>query len=601
MRQTKKFFLIVLVISMFSFPGWAQNNPPPGFPIVEYFTDISGWTLTGTAAHDAGNGWVQLTNTSNNQAGLAVLNTPFSSTYGITVEFDFYAGDGTGADGTAFFLVNGTTDPVTAGAFGGCLGYACGVPISRAGVPHAYVGIGFDELGNFLTNGSGNGGLPNPIPDTVTIRGSGNGLLGYNYLTHRLTAQYSGIDGGWRRARITVTQGHLISVQMSWNGGTTWVPLIENYDLSTDPGQAALPATFKLGFSAGTGAGTNNHRIDNLNVSVPVDLVVDVTQQPVAPIYPGGNVEYKYTVTNNGPNGSNLIKVTETVPAGLENVEWEYTTNLGDIGSGAGNLIDPTLDLDSGEVATFTVTGTVAISASGSLTHDVSADPGSGFNDPTPDNGSDTVVIEVLQRSLTVISPNGGENWKQTSTRNITWNAVGISGLLKITLWKAGTLIGVIADNIAPAAGSYAWKAGQLIDGSLVSCGPDYKIKIKETGTPKADSSDANFTLSPGITVMAPNGGQTWKIGIVKNITWRSGCLTNNIKITLWKEGGWEGLIKYNINPADRSFTWTVGDVYDSTGKIKLPVDTNVQYKIKIKEISTMVSDTSDGFITLIN
>lgn len=393
----KRFFVLsVLVISMLAVTGLAQNDPPPGFPFVENFDNMSEWTLTGHAFHEVGSGWVRLTRNIGFQSGLAVLNIPFSSSYGITVEFDFYAGGGTGADGIAFFLVDGTTNPVTPGAYGCALGYACYGDGRAPGVPNGYVGIGLDELGNYLTRCAGHMGLPGGvINDTVTIRGSGNGILGYNYLTHALTAQYGGIDGNWRRTRITVTQGELISVQMSWDGGNTWVPLINNYNLSTAPGQAPLPETFKLGFSAGTGWGTNYHLIDNLEVSVPVDVAVDVIQQPGGPFCTGETVEYQYSVTNLGPNGSNSIEVTENIPAGLENVSWNYTTDLGDYGNGEGNVIAPTLDLDCGEVATFTVTGTVAPGASGSLAHDMSADPGLGFNDPTPDNGLDTVVMMV--------------------------------------------------------------------------------------------------------------------------------------------------------------------------------------------------------------
>lgn len=597
MKRNRMLCMAAVVMLVLAVPGLAQNDPPPGFPIVEDFTEVSEWTLHDNAVHDAVNGRVQLTNSTTFKKGLIVLNAPFSSTYGITVEFDFFSGGGTGADGIAFFLVDGTTDPVIPGAYGCSLGYSSNFEyemLPLAGVSHGYVGIGFDEIGGFLTQYAGPMGLPEYIPDTVTMRGSGNGIVGYNYLTHALTNPYGGIDGGWRRARITVTQGTLVSVQMSWNNGTTWVPLITDYDLSAAPGQAPLPATFKLGFLASTGALTNFHLIDNVNVSVPVDVVVDVTQQPDGPFCPGENVSYQFTVANNGPNGSNSIQVSDKVPAGLENVAWNYTTNLGDSDSGTGNIIEPTLDLDSGEIATFTVSGDVALNFFGSLGHDVSADTGPGFNDPTPGDASDSVVIEVVSKSLTVTSPNGGENWKATSSKTITWNADCMSGLLKITLWKSGLKVGLIAYNVDPAAGSFAWKAGQLIDGGLASCGNDYRIKIKEIGTVEADSSDANFTLSPGITVEAPIGGETWKTGDVKQITWSALCLTHNVKITLWQDNEFRGIIAYDLDPAASSFSWTVGRLDD--GSMVAPGN----YKIKIKEISTAVASTSDGTITLI-
>ncbi|MDQ1352494.1 MAG: hypothetical protein QG657_2800 [Acidobacteriota bacterium] len=221
------------------------------------------------------------------------------------------------------------------------------------------------------------------------------------------------------------------------------------------------------------------------------------------------------------------------------------------------------------------------------------------YTNVTADQTNQDYIVSVII-ILTLTSPNGGETWPITSLRNITWKAAGISDNLEITLWKGGVLIGIIADDINPAVGFYAWTVGQLIDGSMVSCGSDYTIKIKETGQSPEDSSDANFNISPGITVDAPNGGETLKFGDLLQITWRTGCLSHNIKITLWTDSGWEGLIKYNINPADGSFLWTVGDVFDSTGKAKLPVDINLKYKIKIKEISTVVSDYSDNYITLI-
>lgn len=79
---------------------------------------------------------------------------------------------------------------------------------------------------------------------------------------------------------------------------------------------------------------------------------------------------------------------------------------------------------------------------------------------------------------ITVTSPNGGEILEPGSIQNITWDSSGISGSLKITLWKDGTRIDIIADNIDPAPGT------------------GYTVKIKEKDTTVADFSDASFTLA---------------------------------------------------------------------------------------------------------
>lgn len=97
--------------------------------------------------------------------------------------------------------------------------------------------------------------------------------------------------------------------------------------------------------------------------------------------------------------------------------------------------------------------------------------------------------------TITVISPNGGETWPFRSTHNITWTAPGVSGRLEITLWKNQRLVGIIAKNIDPASGSYTWLVGDL-GWSACLVGTDFKIKIKENGTPVYDMSDNNFTLT---------------------------------------------------------------------------------------------------------
>lgn len=92
-------------------------------------------------------------------------------------------------------------------------------------------------------------------------------------------------------------------------------------------------------------------------------------------------------------------------------------------------------------------------------------------------------------------SPNGGQNWTKGTTQDITWSAGGFNGNLKITLWKGGTLVGIIATGVDSTTGTYSWTVGQY-NGGTAAIGTDYRIKIKEIGTSIADSSDADFSLN---------------------------------------------------------------------------------------------------------
>lgn len=110
-----------------------------------------------------------------------------------------------------------------------------------------------------------------------------------------------------------------------------------------------------------------------------------------------------------------------------------------------------------------------------------------GLNAAAPAHAADTI---------TVTSPNGGEDWMAGTRHQITWSYSGLSdaGSVKIELWKGGTLNLLIQDG-APigtaGSGSYTWEvlAGQ-------ATGIDYKIKITSTSSSTNDSSNANFTIT---------------------------------------------------------------------------------------------------------
>jgi hypothetical protein len=63
--------------------------------------------------------------------------------------------------------------PTKAGGYGGSLGYAQNTDTNLPGLLGGYLGIGFDEFGNFLTQSQARvGGFGNTRKDTVTLRGS---------------------------------------------------------------------------------------------------------------------------------------------------------------------------------------------------------------------------------------------------------------------------------------------------------------------------------------------------------------------------------------------------------------------------------------------
>ena len=123
------------------------------------------------------------------------------------------------------------------------------------------------------------------------------------------------------------------------------------------------------------------------------------------------------------------------------------------------------------------------------------------FN-PTYSNFSDESIglnfigTPVIPSGLTVVSPNGGENWKTRSSHAITWTYTGNPGSkVKIELLQNGILNRTITTKASigsGGSGSYNWKISRS-----QATGTDYKITITSTTTSSAtDTSNGNFSIS---------------------------------------------------------------------------------------------------------
>ena len=190
----------------------------------------------------------------------------------MTIDFDYACEGGIDpsfgiGDGFCVYLINGekTTGP---GAQGGALGYSYikQGAINIPGVTAGYVGIGFDNYGKFTSTLAGPDG-PGRLPNTLGVRGSGNKMTGFSWLTG--VPVPDGIRAPWDEGahiQVSIINGRL-TVRHSSKSDPNGSLLIADFDLAGRPGQIEMPATFKLGFAAGTGGATAAHRIRNLTVA----------------------------------------------------------------------------------------------------------------------------------------------------------------------------------------------------------------------------------------------------------------------------------------------------------------------------------------------
>lgn len=234
--------------------------------------------LPGGGTDAPGNGALQLTNNAQNQGSFVIYDQPLNASSGLSVQFDLYSYGGTGADGISFFLVDGSAEPTTAGAVGGSLGYSSDSTSGSVapGIIGGYLGIGFDEFGNFSVNRFGANGGTERTPQSIGVRGREG--LNYPLLTNFTLPTGATIDdltattrpAIGRRVGIDLTASGLLSVSFDLNRDGTLTAnerVISDLNVVTTQSNGALPATFKFGFAASTGAQTNFHEINDLQIS----------------------------------------------------------------------------------------------------------------------------------------------------------------------------------------------------------------------------------------------------------------------------------------------------------------------------------------------
>ncbi|WP_157373443.1 PKD domain-containing protein [Algoriphagus terrigena] len=289
-----------------------QASAQVGFPYCETFQTPSTQanTIYGGDARLV-DGVLRLTSNQQNQRGYIYIDVPFPSSYGLKVEFEYFSYGGTGqflADGLSMFLFDGDTQSFNSGGFGGSLGYA---PRSaEPGVSNGYLGIGFDEFGNFGNSSEGkNGGFAGVgqnelVPNTVVLRGPGNGNSGYPFITGKKTMS-SGPDGVLPGGQFEISSGGAgtsrvtdrnavgyrkvnLNLEPNPNGVgffvilsmvvTTQPILPRQITIFEQPYNFPAPKNLKIGFAASTGGYSNFHEIRNLIVEVSAD---DKLQDPV--------------------------------------------------------------------------------------------------------------------------------------------------------------------------------------------------------------------------------------------------------------------------------------------------------------------------------
>ncbi|MCK4766532.1 MAG: hypothetical protein KAW12_30335 [Candidatus Aminicenantes bacterium] len=181
-----------------------------------------------------------------------------------------------------------------------------------------------------------------------------------------------------------------------------------------------------------------------------------------------------------------------------------------------------------------------------------------GDPDPVPSDVSDDVFSIVIPGPvIRVISPNGGEQLVTGSRTTITWYANNTREDVKIEYSTTGgdtwtAIAGATANN-----GKYDWTVPDVTSEICL-------VRISQTSGQPVDLSDKVFSIVPplsqDITVISPNGRESWTAGSQQVIKWSSNGEINNVTIEYSTDNGYTWKMIVQTTPDDGTFDWTVPD-----------------------------------------
>jgi len=169
---------------------------------------------------------------------------------------------------------------------------------------------------------------------------------------------------------------------------------------------------------------------------------------------------------------------------------------------------------------------------------------------------------------ITVLSPNGGEVWQTGTEQTITWAYQNLEGEVEISLIQAnGTQAIMVAPAVPIETGSFVWNIPVTFPTGM------YKVHVMWLSTLTVyfgDLSDNFFTIEgttpppppppQQLTIISPNGGETWQAGTMHPILWNYNGNGGNVMLKLMGADNTTPplIIAHSIPAAAGVFDWLI-------------------------------------------
>jgi hypothetical protein len=220
-------------------------------------------------------------------------------------------------------------------------------------------------------------------------------------------------------------------------------------------------------------------------------------------------------------------------------------------------------------------------------------------------------------KTITVSSPNGGEEWAAGSSQTISWTSTGDIQNVQIhySIDNGANWL-LITDSTPNISGDLEKPRGL----SSLKCDKSYEwtvpdtlsdqclVRIRDVSESPSDESDCVFKIVPAeepeITVYNPNGGEEWNVGSTRYIQWLAKGNIQNVQIHYSIDNGANWILITDSTPniseslkkphglslikCENSFEWVVPDTLSE------------QCLVRVRDVSGTPSDTSDSVFKII-
>jgi hypothetical protein len=203
---------------------------------------------------------------------------------------------------------------------------------------------------------------------------------------------------------------------------------------------------------------------------------------------------------------------------------------------------------------------------------------------------SAAVSFTVTQHTLTVTSgPSGTPNPVASGgTASLSVSATDSLAHSLSYAWTAScpVALGSNGSFSNPAAQNPSWTAPTNTTGSQQNC--TAQVTVSDGQGLSQLGSYSQGVLPSSITVLTPNGGETWAIGTTQTIRWTSSGVSGNVKIEVSRNGGASWATLFSSTTNDGVQTW----------KVSKPATT--QARIRVSSVKNpSVADTSNANFTI--